>query len=806
MKKIMYKVFMSTIAAVMVLALTAGCKHDDASDESPQDGTAGIANNADYIYLAETVSLPDDIGDIFNLTFYGDMVYFIAVSYNIDENDPGSSYNLSKLYAMNIDGGNIVELSYKPPVTRSDDNGGQVFILNIDVDDAGNLWVLETWDFYFFNLPPDFNAETDDTWDYAVLSDSGDVVRKLDATGVELLSVDLSKISGFQRSWGVSAFAVSGGLAASTEGIFISQHTTNGNAEVFVIDTDGNLQFKLDVNEYFDRFVKMPGGSIAIPSAVINNLEKSSVLQTIDISKKGFGESISIPGVSGDIYSNSGEYDILFEDGTAIYGYCFGDAEATQLLKWVECNITANSTQNMAMLDDGRILCSNLVWGNADGISSELLVLTKTLKSDLPEKTILTLATVGDMLSHNTFTDTIVEFNKANLFYQINIVDYAEDGYDWDAAFARLSTDIISGNAPDMLHLNLNFMSYADYVRAGLLADIYQFIDTDLELSRDDLVQGAFKPFEIDGGLYILFSQFYINSFAGNASVLGADMGWTIEEFENYLSKLPTTDMPLGPSWTKEGLLRWSLRCNTEDYIDWEAGTVNFDSPEFVKVLELSDRISPYATVDELQNAAASSNISQYDRLLNAYISDFRSIQSSLRETYGLGINGEEITFKGIPTSKSDGHIIEPYYAFGIVEQSPNKAIAWEFLRTFLTEEWQLKESITWMLKTTNLYTNQAAFSHSVSNALEFGYSTSFINGKPEPPPTQTELDQMQKDVELIVNLINSASSNISGPIDNTLLNIILEDAANFFSGMVSAEDAARSIQDRAGKYVSERS
>src|SRR5699024_7767816 len=102
----------------------------------------------------------------------------------------------------------------------------------------------------------------------------------------------------------------------------------------------------------------------------------------------------------------------------------------------------------------------------------------------------------------------VLNFNRSSDKYRIEVTDYSEFNTedDYSAGLTRLNTEIISGKAPDILVVD--GLPVEQYAARGLLEDLYTYLDSDGELSRDDLYQSILSALEIDGKLYTAAPSF----------------------------------------------------------------------------------------------------------------------------------------------------------------------------------------------------------------------------------------------------------------------------------------------------------
>ena len=171
-------------------------------------------------------------------------------------------------------------------------------------------------------------------------------------------------------------------------------------------------------------------------------------------------------------------------------------------------------------------------------------------------------------------------------------------------------------------------------------------------------------------------------------------------------------------------------------------------------------------------------------------ISDMFEIQSILTVFDG------EIVFKGFPTESRDGNNIRPFSSLAITRTCSDPEAAWEFVRMFLTEDYQ-RDLLQWTLPV-----NKAIFEEKLREAMT-PFGSWLMVGDGEGDFIEIE-GLSQKDVDLFRDTVNNITR--MSCFDEALWNIISETATDYFNGRHTAQDAARIIQSRAAIYLSEQS
>ncbi|MCL2079613.1 MAG: extracellular solute-binding protein [Oscillospiraceae bacterium] len=812
----------AVLAVALLFTLTSGCKNDIGDNNGDTESPVAAFNVSDdtegYVYVPQELSLPDGISDIQDVIYIDGRLYFVS-----NHHDSGSGTFLaeytssSKICAINIDGTGFEELSgYIPPVQMPEDAFGGVLITAMSADDEGNLWVLEHWEFFRYELPAGFDAASPNAGDYGIISlDFGSALRKLDKTGSYLSSIDIGGIFEEQQGFAPRGFAIGGDGNIYLFASFTDIMATFVYGEViYVMGSDGNMLY--DIIPYFPRsadIVRMANGNVAYLSTDaygdgtgtyglrVVEREEDSDGDTEDFS----GDVTEVPSetLSMLAYPGSGGFDAFLCTIGSLYGIMAAAGEHIKLLDWLGSNINtgAERAESVVVLPDGRIICNLRSYAAAGGAqTSRLLILTKTPISEISEKTVLTLA--GVFIS-DAVIDRVAWFNGTNADYHIEVTDYAYvsgNYYDY-GGIDRLVTDIITGNIPDILYMVR--LPYDRYAANGLLEDLYPFIDSDPELSRADLVTGVFKAAETDGKLYRIFPDFEINTLAGHPSVLGSDTNWTINDLKAIIDAHPDADMPLGQSYprydtTPGSMISFLLRMiayNIEEFINWGEGKVMFNTDTFIEMLEFVDE---YLTDDERLTIYQQEPFNEFN---NPFATGHQLVQDVKMPLYiGTYVNlkfqlGGEIVFKGFPTGSGSRHGFTAYQSIGITTVSKNKAGAWQFLRSLLDADFQISQ-----LSFYNFPSNKAAFDELLIRCMD--ESSDVI---PRHPVTRELLAPTitQEDADKIIALVNS----LTPTSDDWLLygafaDIISESAEDFFNGRNTAREAAEIIQSRVSIYV----
>ena len=782
MKKMHLRILAAVLAVLLLVPTLAGCGKKKENDPANPD-------TPDFVYVPTYIEMSGDVQDMSNVSISGEKLYFTSWVMTDEETGEGSY----RIYSVNMDGTGLAQLeNYAPPeksaeLAAIENLQGSVYINYMCVDSEGKLWVAENASYYYYDLPADFDENTDNMWAYYTEADNSMTLRRLDETGAELLNVDLTSLTQNADSE-MGGFYINSMQVDDAGNIYIAS-----GQSVYLLGTAGKVQGEIKADNWINNLLRLSDGTVAVTGYMDNGF----ALKRIDLATKSFGEDIALPYNVYEVYPGGGEYLCTMGDGNNLYGLRADTQESEKLINWINCDISGDSLGNITVLPDGRIFCTSYNWQES-GAQYEMVLLTKQDASSMPEKTVLTMATL--YLDYN-LRNAIIEFNKSNDKYRIQVNDYSEYNTedDYTAGLTKLSTEIISGTVPDLL--DVTSLPVKQYAAKGLLEDLYPYIDNDPELSREDFFKSVFSALEMDGKLYQASASFSVTTVAGNPDVVGAEPGWTMDEFMAVIQQNPQADAPIGQYFTKNDFLYYAMVMGMDQYVDWSTGKCSFDQGEFAKVLEFANTFPEEYNYDE-DNYISEFELIQSGRQLlsNVNISDFQNTQLY------QGMFGGKLVFKGFPNAQRVSAVASLDNGLAMSTKCKDKDGAWSFIRRLLTQEWQESGNI-WAFPT-----NVNAYNTLLEKAMTPEYTTDEDGNQVEISQGSWGMDDFsvdihattQEEADMLQALIDAVGGTMS--YDEKMMNIIQENAAAFFAGQKSAQETAAIIQNRISIYVAEQS
>lgn len=779
------------MAAAMLLPLT-GCG-------KPKE--SGIASK-EHVFTAEQIQLPEGIDDVSTIRYANEKLYIVGNhSWEEGEGENMQYKSETKLQVLALDG----TLEKETIISSADDNKSEdgistwKSIRNMDIGSDGNLVSLE-------NI---------NTWNETTSENTDEFyIVKYDSEGNRTKEISLQKI---QDSVEADYFYINS-FMPTDDGKYLLLY----DSKIFVTDDSGALLNTIeysaaDDNTYMGGLYKTGDGRIVtyinVSKQVGDEWKSENKIIVVDTANNKFGEEFEFTSGSTSFLNGTDKYDLLISRESGLAGYDIETGTVETIIDWLKSGFdsTAMNGDSTTVLPDGRILCvtynykydggGGYSWGSDDMVIS---VLTEVDPATLPDKKLIKLYAMWLDIGVKR---QVLEFNKNNPEYEIEITVYGDD-MEWQDALSKMNNDMISGNLPDILLINSN-LPVDSYIAKGLFANIYDFMETDPDIHKEDYLQNLLKAYEVNGALYYTVPDFTINTMVGKTSDVGAEQGWTMDEFMALVEANPDKNIFDTSYATNTGMLTSFFSYNYDSFIDRNTGECSFNSDAFIKMMEFCNRFPTEVkdeNIDYDQNYWQEQEM-QYRNgktiLSSEYIGRFQVIRELEQGKFG-----EPVTFKGMPGSNGNGSTFNSSsMLLAITAKSANKDGAWQFVRYFLTDEYQ---DIYTDINTYNFPAKLSALEKKAENAKERPYWENEETGEKEYYDNTywngTESINIgvntDEDNERMMNFIKSitATSNY----DTKIQDIITEESAPYFSGQKTAAQAAEIIQNRVANYIAE--
>ena len=423
-------------------------------------------------------------------------------------------------------------------------------------------------------------------------------------------------------------------------------------------------------------------------------------------------------------------------------------ADEAELFDWSEPGIVSPGYTNLYELGDGSWLLFYRGQTSLELLEEKLL----------PPKTTLTLLT--DLPRAELYT-IVNDFNRTSEEYRVEVIQFGEDGLTAEL----LRTQLIAGEGPDIFAF-YDRSSLAD-LGANSFEDLLVYLDADAEYGRDTLAPELLGAMCAQDKLDWLPYSFGISTFTAPSAYL-SEPGFSFDEAKQAAAK---AGLPLFPGWmTRDILWGWLSDFAVGQYMDLEAGTCSFDNEDYISLLE--------------ECAAAAAEFGSDSAALYNSLLQFELLQNLIRVSTISDNYGGAYAFVGVPNETTNGSMFSPDLCFAISSTSGNKDAAWQLVRSCLSDEHQ-------QMNLTSFPASASVLDAMIDDAVENGVHY-----------YEYEYELDEADAAKLRGLISETQT--AQDAYPAVLNIMAEDAAQFFAGQITAEQAAAYTQNRVSTWLAE--
>ena len=558
-----------------------------------------------------------------------------------------------------------------------------------------------------------------------------------------------------------------------------------------------------------------------------------STLREFNRESADWGERFPISGTDiRAMYPASGDtsFDFYIDYGIYLFGYSLESEEKTTILNWTESQTSAGAGSHLNFLDTGEISILTDRGFFTDDRYVEHTILARVDRADLPDYTTITLGGVN--ISHNLYTrQHVMDFNQRSQTHQIEIIDYfptGGDNVDYIAARTRFAIDLITGRAPDIIMGHMDIM--APITDAGLLLDLYEFIDADPVLERSDFIPSILESLEAhDGSLPAIYYYFTLFSLSGMAGTVQNSDTWNFDEMLSLIEGAVHAGVAtiisnsLQFEMSSTAFVNRALADPELGFIDMVENTANLDSEEFIHILELATAYFPLDTSIEWD--AWDAHMRYMASLDATSVAAGRMMrgevlfhQTNLRQIHDYQVYqrlfGDDKVYLGWPTQIGSRHEALLSRGLGISATSNSPDEAWEFVRKFLLPDSNMNisamDSIFDLFFPMRIDLLEYMISEAMTprlrvdeNGNEIEVSQNFPYREFEIPFTVSVYAMTEVEAEGFRAIIANASAR--SVVEDTIRDMVAEELAPLYAGSRSATDTARVLQNRIQRFLSER-
>ncbi len=415
-------------------------------------------------------------------------------------------------------------------------------------------------------------------------------------------------------------------------------------------------------------------------------------------------------------------------------------------------------------------------------------------------------------------------------------VSKEEDSQERADYIGKINTELMGGGGPDLLAMDiLPFYKYAD---GGLLENLQNYMDADKDFAVQDYRSNIIEAMKYKGGQYLMPLDYRFDYIGYDSSLLRGDDESRLKaiadrisynalfqiEKDSFLQENSDSSEPvrmLGMP-ADQIMLEELMRCDYNEYIDFENRKVSLNDGRFASLLESVKQygadgyLRPVTSADQLgsDDSGVSFDMSALEKMRSEKFFFKSKSHYSLKEEvlraervadgfksfgFGGGISsGDERNDRvlGLLSGNNGNKAFEYFNALGINSNSSNKALAWAFLKYLLSEEIQSDPQTMFI----GLPVNNAAREELASKMIANNYGD-------EAP---SEADKLTTEQKNLINRYGDTVESLSDTLnywpiqDDTIKEMIRQETDRFFNGSSSSGEVAEALQKKIELYLNE--
>ncbi len=402
--------------------------------------------------------------------------------------------------------------------------------------------------------------------------------------------------------------------------------------------------------------------------------------------------------------------------------------------------------------------------------------------ADAAEAQNLRVACWGDDLG--LIAARLKDFEAAHPELAVETVQYASE--------TEFLTAMGAGKLPDVIWCGYDRSRLELLAAKGYLAELDGLVDS--LCAESAYFENVLRLGALSGHVYFLTPGFTLTAFSAPERVLRqAEKIETVAQFDEIFRPY----CPEGYGWTtREIAMNWFMNDGLSAFVDLTTGTANFTQARFYEILDFCRQFPV-----EFEAATAE----QMFRTI-----EFYEPLCILREyEHYERLNGDEpgVTIQPLPFSAQDGYGVRGESYLAITSGCQNNAAAELLLREAFSLPMQKRACVQY--KAGSEEDVDVVWCIPVRKVLcdiLWRYSDADVPSElseEELGPWKADIEETNKAYDELLAMIARAD-HFEGGGDRTLYEIVTEEAARFFDGACTEEEAAQAIDRRAELYLME--
>jgi len=610
-------------------------------------------------------------------------------------------------------------------------------------------------------------------------NESAPFLVKIDSTGKDVCRLNVyEELSGDDPSLTSIAFTKKYGLVCGTSEGLQTYDDKNGFQMLFEKENLGDIIDIVKIIELADGqlFTVCDNEEYLIIDIDDKKIAKKSKAFEQDDSYELFADE------NGDIYAS---------DPDGIFKYDRKKDKLVKLLDYSDSFILSEELHERA----GVVALNEKEFVSAvrDESGMSVVKFNKVNPEDVKDKTVITLACLS-----NDIDRVVSNFNRSSDKYVIKVINYDrlyED--DCEEGLKQFNLDIISGKAADIICFDGNESNIKKYVEKGILLDLTSFFDKGGALEDMELLPNIAEMMKYNGKTYTFMPRFRVNTYVARSEHANGKTFLTFDDCDKLIkSKGVDYNTAFGFFGDKETLSSSLCSCYGDKFIDWKNMKCDYNSPEFINVLNFVNKFSDTTYEDEEDMEVCEDSdpyvlIAEGKGLFgSAYFGNIWEYAEFKQVVYK-----SDIEFVGCPNNLGENIAGLSGSIYAVNGKTEHKDAICDVMRELFDSD-----------KQSGFYSVRSKFEEQLQEATN-ELSDDDSNAYVFDPLTEEKVKLKALTQEEVKKFYDYAVSIETYEVCNyDILNIISEETAAFYEGQKTAEEVADIIQNRVSNYVGENS
>lgn len=586
----------------------------------------------------------------------------------------------------------------------------------------------------------------------------------------------------------------------------------NQSTGCYVLNADFTVKYEIPWEEYDPEGLIRGASGVLYGTVGVPNSDGKKIYR-FDC-EQGTAEMLQgeIPGNARFVMDGSGGYEIYYSDKNGINGMradgtierildfwvsdlpddiwqCFALRDGTFLVNYCPKNSSQDTYYHMRPRTEEEIRSTQLL--SLAGVNMEHRLVAAVAKYNMEQNQYrIVMKDYGkEMLETTTDPEILQEIKDAEN-------EWRDPSVDFTPAIEAFKADLLGGIVPDIICMDN--LPYRTLSNKGLLTDLAPKLAQDSRFDESKYYANILGALKKGDKLERIGFSFQIDTMVARTALVGTQQGRTPAEYIDMLTNVPEgTQIFEDMGNTQSSYMYYFLIYPQDSFIDEGTMTCSFDSPEFVKLLELTKT----APTDEEVNA--------YFDEKTGYSQEFWDSRERLytegkilldpltlykpilfHDTHFGDFRKEDVTLVGFPeTCGGNGGMFRMNYTVALTSQSIMQEPAWEFIMEQLDSRQQSRMCMdSW----DDVENSLPVMRESAENAL-----TAATRGANRPYGNMTS-----EEYDVLKDYIGNVRMYCDPDI--FISKIIIEETQKYLAGDSTAQQAADMIQSRVSLYLSE--